>query len=105
VPEPGRRAIEHLVRAAQELALAFAAGASALGANRDALEHVRAALRAEEKRWATLATHDPAAERVREIIAALADVLEPSVRTPTSRESSGFDRPRTRWDTRKRWRS
>ena len=105
MPEPSRRAIEHLVRAAQELALALAAGASALGANADTLARVREALRAEEKRWAERAPHDPAAERVREIIAALADVLEPSVRAPTSNETRGFDRPRMRWDTRKRWRS
>jgi len=105
MPEPGQNAILHLVRAAQELALALAAGAGALGANEHTLARVRDALRAEEKRWAERAAHDPAAERVREIIAALADVLEPSVRAPTSRESRGFDRPRTRWDTRKRWRS
>jgi hypothetical protein len=105
MPEPGRRAIGHLVRAAQEVALALAAGASALGGADGALERVRAELRAEEKRWAERAARDPAAERVREIVAALADVLEPSARAPTSRESVGFDRPRTRWDTRRRWRS
>ncbi len=105
MPEPGRRAIDHLVRAAQELALALAAGASALGGNQATLERVREALRSEEKRWAERAAHDPAAERVREIYAAMVDVLAPSVRERTGRESEGFDRPPTRWDTRKRWRS
>ena len=103
--EPGKPAFEHLVRAAQELALALTAGASALGRARPALEHVRAALRAEEKRWAERAAHDPAAERVREIFAAISEVLAPGERVPKSRESEGFDRPRMRWDTRKRWRS
>ena len=98
-----RRALDHLVRAAQELALALAAGAHALGANARTLERVRAALRAEEKRWADRAAHDPAAERVREIVAALADVLEP--RAPTSGAHGEFDRPRKRWDTRGPWRS
>ncbi len=87
--EPG--ALDHLLRAAQELALAF-------GASSVALDRLRDALRAEEKRWADRAAHDPAAERVREIFAALADVLEPNAR-------AGFDRPRGRWDTRGRWRS
>ena len=103
--EPRKRALDHLVRAAQELALALTAGASALGGNSAALERVREALRAEEKRWASLAAHDPAAERVREIIAAIQAVLAPDERAPKSRKSEGFDRPRTRWDTRKRWRS
>jgi hypothetical protein len=84
-------ALDHLLRAAQELALAVAAGEGAL-------DRLRDALRAEEKRWAERAARDPAAERVREIFAALADVLEPNAH-------SGFDRPRTRWDTRGRWRS
>ena len=105
MPEPGRHAILQLVRAAQELALALAAGAGALGANERTLARVRDALRAEEKRWAERAAHDSAAERVREIIAALADVLEPSARKPSSEERGGFDRPRKRWDTRGRWRS
>ena len=105
MPEPGARALAHLVRAAQELALALAAGANALGGGGAALERLRAELRAEEKRWADRAAHDPAAERVREIIAALADVLEPSARKPSSEERGGFDRPRKRWDTRGRWRS
>ncbi len=98
--EPGRTALEHLLRAAQELALALADGANALGANDHTIARVRDALRAEEKRWAERAAHDPAAERVREIIAALADVLEPSARPPSSGERRGFDRPRKRWDTR-----
>ena len=89
--ERGPGALDHLVRAAQELALAVAAGAGAL-------DRLRDALRAEEKRWAERAARDPAAERVREIFAALADVLEPNTHP-------GFDRPRTRWDTRDRWRS
>jgi len=105
MPEPGRNAIPHLVRAAQELALALGAFAGALGANEHTLARVRDALRAEEKRWAERAAHDSAAERVREIIAALADVLEPTSREPTSRERGGFDRPRKRWDTRGPWRS
>ena len=91
MPERGPGALDHLVRAAQELALAVAAGAGAL-------DRLRDALRAEEKRWAERAARDPAAERVREIFAALADVLEPNTH-------SGFDRPRVRWDTRARWRS
>ena len=99
--EPGKPAFEHLVRAAQELALALTAGASALGGTRSALERVRAGLRAEEKRWAERAAHDPAAERVREIFATLSDVLAASERVPKSRRSEGFDRPRMRWDTRK----
>ncbi len=105
VSDRGKPAFEHLVRAAQELALALTAGASALGGTRPALDSVRAALRAEEKRWAERAAHDPAAERVREIFAALADVLEPTERAAKQRASTGFDRPRMRWDTRKRWRS
>jgi hypothetical protein len=98
VAERGARALVHLVRAAQELALALAAGASALGASGPTLERVRAALRAEEKHWAERAARDPAAEKVREVFAALADVLEDDA-------NSGFDRPRMRWDTRRRWRS
>lgn len=98
VPEPGARAVAHLVRAAQELALAVAAGASALGAGGATLERVREALRAEEKHWAERAARDPAAEKVREVFAALADVLEDDANLE-------FDRPRMRWDTRRRWRS
>ena len=101
MPEASARALGHLLRAAQELALALTAGASALGGTRHALERVRAALRAEEKRWAERAAHDPAAERVREIFATLSDVLAASERVPKSRKSEGFDRPRMRWDTRK----
>ena len=84
MPEPGARALVHLVRAAQELALALAAGASALGGRGPTLEHVREALRAEEKRWAERAARDPAAARVREVFAALADVLEPSTHASTA---------------------
>jgi hypothetical protein len=100
VPDPGARALAHLLRAAQELALALAAGASALGGRGPALESVREALRAEEKRWAERAARDPAAARVREVFAALADVLEPS--RPKNQK---FDPPQMRWDTRKPWRS
>ena len=81
MPEAGARALGHLVRAAQELALALAAGASALGG------------------------HGPALLRVREVFAALADVLEPSARSTTRAEKGKFDPPEMRWDTRKRWRS
>lgn len=98
MPEPGARALAHLVRAAQELALAIAAGASAFGARGPTLERVRDALRAEEKHWAERAARDPAAEKVREVFAALADVLEDDANLE-------FDRPRMRWDTRRRWRS
>jgi hypothetical protein len=107
VPDPGARALAHLLRAAQELALALAAGASALGGRGPALESVREALRAEEKRWAERAAHDPAAARVREVFAALADVLEPSSRArPSARpKAQKFDPPKMRWDTRKPWRS
>ena len=103
--DPGKRALEHLVRAAQELALALTAGASALGGGGAALERLRAELRAEEKRWADRAAHDPAAERVREIFAALSDVVGEDTRARESREKGRFDRPRMRWDTGKRWRS
>jgi hypothetical protein len=105
MPERRRDATRHLLRAAQELALALGAFASVLGANERTLARVREALRAEEKRWAERAVHDPAAERVREIIAALADVLEPSARANSGEQRGGFDRPRKRWDTRGRWRS
>ncbi len=105
MPDPGQRALEHLVRSAQELALALASGASVLGGSAPSLERVRAALRAEEKRWAERAAHDPAAERVREIFAALSDAIAPSVHTRRKREREGFDRPKVRWDTRDRWRS
>jgi hypothetical protein len=105
VPEPGKRALEHLLRAAQELTLALAAGASAIGGNQAALERLRAALRAEEQRWASLAANDLAAERVREIFAALCDVLAPDERARKSPERGRFDRPGVRWDTGKRWRS
>ena len=103
--EPGKRALEHLVRAAQEAALALASAASAMATNEKALDRVRAALRAEEQRWAENAGEDPAAERVREIFAAIQDVLAPDARARKRGEGAGFDRPRTRWDTRKRWRS
>jgi hypothetical protein len=105
MPEAGARALGHLVRAAQELALALAAGASALGGHGPALLRVREALRAEEKRWTERAARDPAAARVREVFAALADVLEPSARSTTRAEKGKFDPPEMRWDTRKRWRS
>ena len=98
MPEPGRNAILHLVRAAQELALALGAFAGALGANEHTLARVRDALRAEEKRWAERAARDPAAAKVREVFAALADVLEHDANLE-------FDRLRMRWDTRGRWRS
>ncbi len=105
MPEPAARALGHLVRAAQELALALAAGASALGGRGPLLEHVREALRAEEKRWAERAAHDAAAARVREVFAALADVLELSPRASARAAKGMFDPPEMRWDTRKRWRS
>ncbi|MGH9884114.1 MAG: hypothetical protein ACREBE_01195 [bacterium] len=98
MPEPGARALAHLLHAAQELALALAAGASALGARGATLDRVRDALRAEEKHWAERAARDPAAAKVREVFAALADVLEDDA-------NSEFDRPRKRWDTRRPWRS
>jgi hypothetical protein len=98
--EPGQRALEHLARSAHELALALAAGVSVLGGRGVSLERVRAALRAEEKRWAERAARDPAAEQVREIFAALSDAIAPSVRKRRGRESGGFDRSRGRWDTR-----
>ena len=106
--EPGQRALEHLVRAAQEMALALTAGASAFAENTAALDRVRAALRAEEKRWADLAGDDPAAERVRQIFAALCEVLAPAAPKESARKSpktGRFDRPGMRWDSRKRWRS
>jgi len=105
VSEPGKRALEHLVRAAQEAALALAAAASAMATNEKALDQVRAALRAEEQRWAALAGEDPAAERVREIFAALCEVLAPAANAKKRPNKGRFDRPRMRWDTRQRWRS
>ena len=101
MPEPGARAREHLLRAAQELALALAAGASAFGGLGPVQARLREALRAEEKRWADRAAHDPAAERVREVFAALADLFEPGPHARKSDERGRFDRPRMRWDTRK----
>jgi hypothetical protein len=109
------RAVAHLFRALEELALAAAAGARLLGRRGDALASARTALRDEERRWAARAASDPAAERVREIFAALIDVLEPDGREPAqsardlrgsdARARARFDRPRVRWDTRARWRS
>ena len=105
MPDSGKRALEHLVRSAQELALALASGASLLGGAAPSLERLREALRAEEKRWAERAGRDPAAERGREIFAALSDAIAPDVHARRERDREGFDRPRGRWDTRKPWRS
>lgn len=120
-PDDGTRALGHLLRAVEHLALAAAAGARALGARGGALERVRAALREEERRWAGRAAHDPAAERVREVFEALVSVLEPvepererapddaqaarDLRGRDANAQARFDRPRVRWDTRARWRS
>jgi hypothetical protein len=117
MPDDGARAVAHLLRAVEELALAAAAGARAFGRRGGLLDGARAALRDEERRWAARAAHDPAAERVRGIFAELVALLELDARTRARREpardlreseartQSRFDRPRVRWDTRARWRS
>jgi hypothetical protein len=87
--------LSHFARALEELLLGVLASTRSLAS-------LRRALRAEEQRWAARAGDDPAAERVREIFAALADVLEPPSK---SGRRPKFDPPRERWDTRARWRS
>jgi hypothetical protein len=110
--DSSERALEHLIRAAQELALAVAAGLQELGERTQARATLLAALRAEERRWRERADGDPAAARVAELVGALADVLEPAARARDSSEATAprdtrrkFDPPRVRWDTRARWRS
>jgi hypothetical protein len=107
--------LAHFARALEELLLGVAASAVSLA-------RLRRALRAEEQRWAAHAGDDPAAERVREIFAALADLLEPpsdsdgrgnQARGGRANRSRGsrspargkFDPLSRRWDTRTRWRS
>jgi hypothetical protein len=105
------RALAHLIRAAEELALAIAAGVQELDERTQARATLLAALRNEERRWRARAAVDPAAERVAEIVGALADVVEPPARPRTASAEARrdtrrkFDPPRVRWDTRARWRS
>ncbi len=106
------RALLHLIRAAEQVALALAAGLEELGERSHARATLLAALCAEERRWLARAERDPAAARVAEIIGALADVFEPATDADPSREESAardtrrrFDPPRRRWDTRAPWRS
>lgn len=112
MPDSQSRALLHLIRAAEELALALAEGVLELGERTSARATLLAALRAEELRWVARAESDLAAARVAEIAGALADVLEPAARTQSERERGGardtrgkFDPPRRRWDTRAPWRS
>jgi hypothetical protein len=106
------RALLHLIRAAEELALAVAAGMEELGERTHARATLLAALRTEERRWRARADTDPTAARVAELVGALADVFEPPARARGASEETArrdtrrkFDPPRVRWDTRARWRS
>ncbi|MFI5314227.1 MAG: hypothetical protein ACHQ6T_00870 [Myxococcota bacterium] len=105
MPDSAASALGHLLRAAEELALALAAGVQALRASALARSELHAALRAEERRWRARAASDRAAARVAEVFAALADLFAeppPRARRDTSRK---FDPPPARWDTRAPWRS
>jgi hypothetical protein len=106
------RALVHLIRAAEQVALALAAGLEEWGERTHARATLLEALRDEERRWLARAAHDPAAARVAEIMGALADVLEPATPAHRAREDNAardtrrkFDPPRRRWDTRAPWRS
>jgi len=105
--DSGGRALRHLLRAAEELALALAAGLEELGARTNASATLHAALRAEECRWRARAADDPAAARVAEVFGALADVFAPETRAQSAQRDTRrkFDPPRVRWDTRPPWRS
>lgn len=72
-----RDPLRHLARAAEELARA-ASGGLELAITRlegPTLEQVRIALHNEIERWEALAREDPTAGRVRDLFAALLDVL------------------------------
>jgi hypothetical protein len=113
--DPSARLLRHLIRAAEELALAAAVALQAFGERSHALAALHAALRAEARRWRARADEDPAAARVAEVFGALADVFEPPERggadeeRPAARQRTHkapvFDPPGVRWDTRARWRS
>jgi len=93
--------LRHLVRAAEEIALAFAAALASFAERSEAQSVLRSALRAEERRWRMRGAADPAAARVADVFAAFADVLEP----PRSGGAAKFDPSGGRWDTPARWRS
>ncbi len=75
--DPAQRVLQHLARAAEELALAALLSLQTFGAGSRALAELHRALRSEERRWRARGETDLAAARVAELFAALADVFEP----------------------------
>jgi hypothetical protein len=73
-----RRPLLHLARGIDELMRAGTEGIEVLieGLGSPGLESLREALRAEVRRWDARADGDPAAARVRDLFAALLDVIE-----------------------------
>jgi hypothetical protein len=104
VADSRERALAHLLGALEELAGLFALSLEWLVGR----ARLCAELRGAEARWRERAPGDPAAARVAEIFGALAEVFEapPAPRRAARRDTvRKFDPPRTRWDTRARWRS
>jgi hypothetical protein len=106
------KALLHLIRAAEELALAVAVAVQELGERTRLFATLCSALRDEERRWLARAETDRAAARVADLMGALADVFEPAPRDESESRARArrhtrtkFDPPPPRWDTRAPWRS
>jgi hypothetical protein len=103
------RVLRHLVRAGEELLALAAAVVDALAERAPTRADWLRALGAESERWRARAHADPAAARVADVFAALADVFaDPPARKPRAGRRDTprkFDPPPGRWDTPARWRS
>jgi hypothetical protein len=91
--DPSARVLQHLARAAEELALAAVLALQTFGARSRALADLHRALRAEERRWRARGATDLAAARVAELFAALADVFEPPPRDSEAERGPTRARP------------
>ena len=98
MPEPPdpKRPLDHLARALEEL-LRAGANALALWQEREgpALRSLRETLAREVTRWELRSADDPAAARVRDLFAAVLDLIEPDPSPPKPR-SDPSPRRRTR---------
>ncbi|HTO06190.1 MAG TPA: hypothetical protein VMR86_03960 [Myxococcota bacterium] len=114
--DSGERVLRHLLRAGEELAALAGAVLELLAERAPARADWHAALLSESQRWAARAHGDPAAARVAELFAALAEVFaEPAPGAARAEPQPGragrrdtrrkFDPPPGRWDTPARWRS
>jgi hypothetical protein len=116
VADSRERVLRHLLRASEELVALAGAIVDALAERAPTRADWHSALRAEAERWRARAHADPAAARVAELFAALADVFAEAPQEPAhagakadraSRRDTRrkFDPPPGRWDTPARWRS